>query len=591
MKKILRYLLIICVIAAVGCDDYLEKEPYNILTSETVWENETLVEGVLANLYDRMPTSDFDQRMMQATDQAMWSAGGDGENRRNSIPTDWFDYYDYKYIWHINQFIGKASDSNLDNKEQFIAEGRFIRAFVYFELVKRMGGVPLLTKTYEYEGPEKIEELQIARSAEAEVYDFIYSELSEISSKLPVEKNPDRATKWAALALQARAMIYAGSLAKYNNQMGMPVTLEGGVVGIAAGKAEGYYEKALAAAKQIITEGGFSLESNYHSVFDKKNKTEMIYASDFKSPLKTHKFTYENSTPSAREDNQEGSRITPFLEMVECYEYLDGSDGVLVAENEDGTPVYYNQPEDIFANKDNRLAHTILYSNQVYRNSKVSLQLGQLVYNAETDSYDELIGDQGEVDAEGRLITGWDGPSTNLEYVSNSGFYMKKFVSSKPGAGQRSIGSENWWPIFRYADILLIASEAAMELDKPEALGYINQVRERAGFGANSLDEVTLEDIIHERKIEFAFEGHRYYDLIRWRKAEDVMNGENEFHALYGYLVVHPGSDNDGKYIYKKVPAPRLFGSSKKFDWHNYYSKMPQGALDKNPKLIKNPGH
>ncbi|MCT4644048.1 MAG: RagB/SusD family nutrient uptake outer membrane protein [Carboxylicivirga sp.] len=590
--KISKYLMMMCILCIFGCEEYLEKEPYNILTSETVWENATLVEGVLANLYDRLPTNDFNERMMQVTDEAMWSAGGDGENRRTTISTGWFDYYDYRYIWEINQFIEKAEESELKDKEIFIAEARFIRAFVYFELVKRMGGVPLLTETYSYQGPEMIEELQFPRSPESDIYDFVFTELESIKSVLPSEKNPDRATVWAASALQARAMIYAGSLANYNNQMADPVTLPNGIIGIPQSKANDYYTKALAAAEYLINEGRFELESNYFDAFDKKNKKEMIFASDYKEPSKVHNFTYYNSTPSAREDNQEGSHITPVLEMVESYQYLDGSEGVLKTENVDGTPVYYSKPEDIFSNKDMRLAQTILYSNQLFRNSQVSLQLGQKIYNETTGEYEELIGDFGAVDSENRLITGWDGPSTNLEYVTNSGFYLKKFVSSKAGAGQRSVLAENWWPVMRYADVLLIASEAAMELNQTgKALNYINEVRERAGFGPNSLTEVTLDDIIIERKVELAFEGHRYYDLIRWRKAEEFMDGEKVFHSLYGFLVVHPGSENDGKYVYEKVESPRLFGSSKRFQWFNYYSEMPQSALDKNPKLIKNPGH
>jgi len=591
IMKNIKYILIISIIVFAGCkDDYLEKKPFNILTDEIVWTKSTLVEGVLANLYSRIPVDAFNETILQQSDELMWSGSGDGSNRTGSIPTTWYQLYDYALMMEINQFIEKATASSLESKAKYIAEARFLRAHFYFELVKRMGGVPLVTKTYAYQGPESIGDMQMPRNSEAEVYDFIFSELEAVKTVLPADKNPDRATKWAALALQSRAMLYAGSLAKYNTAMSQPVSLQGGVVGIPASKANDYYSKALTAAEQIITEGGFGLESDYYTIFNKKNKTEVIYAVDYKVPSTKHYFTYWNSTPSAKEDNEEGSHLTPFLETVEAYEYLDGTPGTLKLNNSDGTPVYYSNPEDLFKNKDLRLQGSILYQNQMFRNKRVSLQTGQMVFD-EAGKSKIVTGTLGQVDANNRLITGWDGPSENLQWVSNTGFYLKKFVSTAAGAGQRSTMADNWWPVFRYSEILLNASEAALVTGKEsKALEYINIVRNRAGFGVNSLKTMTLANIINERRVELAFEGHRYFDLKRWRIAEQVISGI-DYSCLNCYLVVNPGNPNDGKYVFSKKPAPRLFGMKRKFEWTNYYSLIPQTALDRNPKLIKNPGH
>ena len=109
-------------------------------------------------------------------------------------------------------------------------------------------------------------------------------------------------------------------------------------------------------------------------------------------------------------------------------------------------------------------------------------------------------------------------------FVSNTGFYVRKFLDSKPASGQRGVGSDIWWIRYRYAEVLLNAAEAAFELGRTaEALDYINQVRERAGFGPNSLTALTMDQIRNERRVELAFEAHRLYDLKRWRLAHEAL--------------------------------------------------------------------
>src|SRR5690606_39033300 len=107
-----------------------------------------------------------------------------------------------------------------------------IRAFVYFELVKRMGGVPLVTEQLIYDFAGDPSYLQVPRSKEHEIYDFIYSELEEIKADLALNNaSKTRANTFAALALESRTMLYAASLAKYNNMMASPITTPGGEVG------------------------------------------------------------------------------------------------------------------------------------------------------------------------------------------------------------------------------------------------------------------------------------------------------------------------------------------------------------------------
>ena len=258
----------------------------------------------------------------------------------------------------------------------------------------------------------------------------------------------------------------------------------------------------------------------------------------------------------AQTTNQ-GGEITPFLEFVENYQTLDGKIEKLKDKTPDGSPVYYESMANIFANRDKRLAATVLYSGSEFKGKVTSIQAGQKVWNQQTGNYDYITGmSLGDKDENELLIRGFDGPSEDKN-ITNTGFYLKKFVSTSSDAGLSAVKASNYWPIFRYAEILLNTAEAGFELGKPQAIDYINAIREDAGFGPNSLVSLTFEDIIQERKVELAFEGHRYFDLKRWRLSEKIINGV-KYHGLYPYLIVHPGNENHLKYTFERVDLKRL---------------------------------
>jgi hypothetical protein len=199
---------------------------------------------------------------------------------------------------------------------------------------------------------------------------------------------------------------------------------------------------------------------------------------------------------------------------------------------------------------------------------------------------------------DGKLLTGSSGPHRSNQEVSNTGFYLRKYIDDVNLSSTRGIRSDVWWVWFRLGEIYLNASEAAFELGQTaDALTYINKLRERAGFPPNSLVTLTLDKLINERRVELAFEDHRLWDLIRWRKAHLLWNGDannpaaNIF-ALYPYRVVRPGdAARDGKYIFMKLKAPR-FGPSARFfnPANNYYTAISQAVRDNNPLIEINPG-
>ncbi|MEH3114448.1 RagB/SusD family nutrient uptake outer membrane protein [Pedobacter terrae] len=610
MKKIYIAFALLIGLTMHSCkhDDWFYRESKTTITDEQLWNDPNLITSLLANYYNRLPSLHgvFNTGGMTEIDDAMWSGTRD-QNGRNDFQygNDYGRYWDYGLIRdlnlsleNINALGGKLTPAQ---QSQFIAEMRFIRAFVYFEMVKRMGGVPLVTKQLIYDFSGDPTPLQVPRAKESEVYDFIYKELEEIKADLaPNNGIATRANRYTALALESRAMLYAASIAKYNSLMAAPITTTGGEVGIPASMAADYYNKSLTASKEIIA-GPYALYNtnpdkgaNFYDMLNKKPVSEIIFAKDFALGTKVHRFTYDNIIKSMTEDNEASSAISPSLSLVESFNYLDGSVGTLKDKDANGNYIAYTNPADIFANKDGRLFGTVIYPGTTFKNNPVRIQAGVAVYTNGTYQLTTSTVLGGNY-TDGQVWTGFDGPKDDAVDVSNTGFYIRKMVSDAPAASTRGTSAVNWWPWFRLGEIYLNAAEAAFELGRPEGLGYVNTVRARAGFPANSLSALTNDIIRNERRVELAFEDHRYFDLKRWRIAHIVWDGtETDPNAvvmgLYSYRVVRPGHPDNGKYIFARI-RPTRFRRARLFRMANYYSSIDQTVLNNNPKIVRNPFH
>lgn len=628
-NKIVYTIAVLLGLSCAGCNDWLERDPSDILTDDQVWNDVTMIDGVLANYYSRMPenaslSNESIQRNKSENfsvigsrnwmpfgfhavfDDAMWSGNANyTEQYRNNFtayPYDWFRLWDYDLIRDLNLAIEKCETATLSEEERALyqAEFRFMRAQVYFDLVKRMGGVPLVTEVYTYEPGMDITRLQLPRSKEYEVYDFIAREVDEIKEALVANgSSQTRANKYAALALKSRAMLYAGSIARYNSRMANPITMTGEYVGIPASMAEEYYRKALDASQQIINDGVFSLKMDatnadnfYSAVCEKSNNTEVIWARDYSSTY-FHLFTFDNIPRSIREDASSAT-IVPTLNLVESYDYLDGSPGRIKDKDADGNYICYESLWEVFDQKDARMLGTVLTPGSSFRGRELSFQAGVAVYNEDgsyTFSHIPSVDDLGARYTDGGLWTGGDGPMAEAT-VSSTGFSLRKFVDTRSGSSNRGQGSEMWWVWYRMGEIYLNAAEAAFELGQTStALTYINKVRERAGFGANSLSDLTIEIFQKERRNELAFEDHRLWDAKRWRIAHQLWDGyatteSANCYALWPYRIV--GGPDNNKYLFDRKVAPR-FEQPRSFRRGNYYSSIEQEVLKRNFKLIQNP--
>jgi hypothetical protein len=618
-KKYLYILLIVLTGQFYSCGDFLDRDPTNFLTDDQVWNDKTMIEGVLANVYNEVKmngTLELDANFA-LIDDVMWCGlkNTDVETSRNQMvayPYDSMRYYHYQYIYRLNQGIEKLQSSTLaeDVVKVYDGEFRFLRAYAYFEMARRMGGVPLITETVEYTAGMDITELQVARSSEAEIYDFVYNECMDIKEALAANNSVQyvsQANKYAALALASRAMLYAGSISKYNAAMANPISssLQSGVVGMTGTTPTGYYEKALSAAEEIINDGVFALQNVtsaddfYKAVCIKEGNKEVIWSRDYSSG-KFHTFSFANIAHSMNEDNDNGSDLCPTLGLVESYLPLNGGSARLADKDASGKYIAYDNVTDIFDGRDYRLKATCLVPGQTFKGSQLDILAGVAIYQSD-GSYKLIAGTSANStyesssdhpNADGGPFVGNDGPLDEATYT-NTGFNLRKYVDETVGSSARGTGSYIWWSYFRMGEIYLNAAEAAMELGQTaKALGYVNAIRERAGFGANSwtASDLTIDNLLHERRCELAMEDHRFWDLKRLRKAHNLWNGtqsENTMlYALYPYRVI--GGSDDGKYIFDRHVASR-FKAARNFRLGNYYSSFDTDALNRNPKLVQNP--
>ena len=608
MKKIyIVAALAACLLSTTACSDFLDRDPDKILTNDQVFKDAVMIKSVLANYYGRVTWGQHvaDWGAYTVIDEAAYCNGG--PDHRSTFEDDRWRVYDYTLVRDINQFLkGLRETTALTDaaKAPLEGEARFLRAWYYFNVCRGLGGMPIVgDEIFDYEAGMDVTTLQRPRATEAEMYDYIISECKAIYDMLPAEKqtNSARANKWAAKMLEARAAVYAASIANYNNKMVTPIQTSGGEVGIPADKAAGYYQIALAAAEDVIKNSPYTLQDRkpdnkglnfYEAVCVKDNNTEVIWARDYKYPGQTHGFT-NNNAPKSHAEDIDNSYLGAVLNLVEEYEFVNTStpgQKSLVQTMENGTYKFYESADAPFKDRDPRLWGTIIYPNAEFKSIPVVLQAGQLVKKGNDWAIE--VGDLDSKDANGNLITSLNGPKeSNEQYINKTGFYVRKFLDETPSSGTRGRGSEMWMPRFRMSEAYMIAAEASYELNNGKALEYINAVRERAGV--KPLQQVTFDNIVHEYRVEFAFEDHRYWDLKRWRLADKVWNGNNN-HAqarhrrLWPYRVVAPGDPNNGKWIFVE---DFLFMSpnARYFKMQNYYNFLNLDWINNNPKLVKNP--
>jgi hypothetical protein len=596
------------LLAWVACDDFFNLPPSNYIEDSEATTDLQTVHAILADLYARITYEDFDYyegfwvysqlNLSSASDESYpsWQQGEFGVSGKSQVifGDSWFYLWPYDQIRNANVLLRKLETASIDpvDIELIQAEVRFIRAFHYFLLVKRFGGVPLILEAQEYH-PDRIDEWEVPRDKEQTVYDFILSEMDAIVSILPVSrpaKDSNRVSRYAAFALQSRAALYAASIARYGK-----VDLNG-LTGIDA-DANPYWHVAATAADSVICSEQYALyqrytdrTENYNRLFLDKTNNEYIWAKAYQIPELGHSFDFR-TTPYSFAAGY-GCGMTPTCELAEAYEYIDGSDGKLRTTDSDGALIEYACPLDLFAGKDPRLFASIYLPAADFKGGQIEIRRG--VYRKETRTFTKAANLTNITFlADGTRITvgGKDGIMPYQD-PTKTGFYQRKFYDE-----QRADYSENKsdqsWPVFRLAEMYLNKAEAEMELGhRATATEALNRIRERAGIKRLPEHETTLDRIRHERRIELAFENHRFWDLRRWRTATGNLPDTGVLNplkptALWPWMVYE-----NGNYVFTTVEGSALIPKpEKRFAQRHYYLKFRPEEMNSNRKLIQNPGY
>lgn len=608
LKKINILPLSILLILPLSCDDFFSRHPAGYIEDLVAWNDPQTINAILADLYARINYEDFDYyegfwvysllNLSSASDETYpsWQQGefGGGGKTQVIFGDSWFYHWPYDQIRNCNTMLQKLRAAVLDSEQKDLldAEVRFIRAYHYFLLVKRFGGVPLILEVQEY-NPERIEELEVARSTEQDVYNFILSEMDAITPVLPVSqsaRNRNRISRYAAFALQSRAALYAASIAKYGK------TELNGLTGIATAAAP-YWKMASSAADSVINSNQYALyqqyaepAQNYNRLFLDKENDEYIWAKEYQLPEVGHSFDFR-TTPFGFTEVGYGCGMTPTLEMVEAYEYIDNSNGELRTTDENGRLIEYANPLDLFAGKDPRLFASVYLPASKFKDGQIEIRRG--TYKKQDGSFRKAsyLDEKGFL-ADGSSITVC-GKSGIISYQNptKTGFYQRKFYEERRLDFSEN-KSDQTWPVFRLAEMYLNKAEAEMELGHTtEALNALNRIRERAGIETLPESGITLERIRHERRIELAFEGHRFWDLRRWRIAVDESGtgvlAPLKATALWPWIVYE-----NGTCVFTKVSGSlNVQKPDKVFLPRHYYLKFKPEEINSNRKLIQNPGY
>lgn len=544
MKNIILILFAALAIPfSYSCMD-LDKEPLDIISGDVLFRDQALTEAYLFNIYGYMPcgyglfveggsnvfTGMGITDLLDGSTDLLRSPAGWNESNGVMIPGTISATYNpletwgrsYEVIRKVNNLIaGLTNDSPLPDelKNRIMAEARFVRAFMYFDLVRRYGDVPLIKELQNF---DNLQELLVPRTPKSDIYDYIDTELEAIGNILPYAKDltsseQGRASREAAWALNGRAMLFA----------------------------ERYARSALF-SKKVIDEQYFILDPDYNALFQSHGgNKEVIFEVMFDGVNRGHAADNLYMPPSI--DNGWGSQTNPTQELVDSYEMLDG------------TPFDWNNSahtQDPYAGRDKRLQASIIVDGSVFKNKVIR--------------------------------TGYLMPDDGLGLIERTytGYYIRKFLDETlPFEKLMFGGSLTSWKELRLAEVLLNYAEAQNEAnDGPDASVYdaIYTVRERAGLPVlpAGLNYAQMKDrIMHERKVELAFEGHRFWDLRRWKLAESVLNNK----YFKGIKITEDSNGAKTYEIFELNMLPRQVFLPK-----HYLMPINQTELEKNPNLNGN---
>ena len=583
MKKIIYFLIVVVSCLSTACDELLDPEIITNIKDDEVWTfNRTMARANAVYTFLPNGLSEFKYGDDNTNWAMMASAADEAEHTLETSPVQKFntgswspmDNPDntwnqcFKGIYAANMYLANSDTSKivmdhlkydpakrgeyLSNIEQIKCswyEVRFLRAFYYFELIKRYGGLPIITE----ENPLTLDSdfTKFPRNTLSECVEFIRSECDTIAKYLPViqqdENNLGRVTKGAALALKSRLLLYVAS-DLFNDPSwanGYPYPELISLTDDGKSRTDKWREAAEAAAAviQLVENGSnvYALHTDYPSLFiapGSYTSREVILARRLAASNRFER----NNYPISYDLGNSGT--APTGNLVDDYEIIRGSSS---------SPFDWDNPDHAASpytlNRDPRMGHTVLVNNVTFKGQKIE------VWNGAKD---------------------WRG----VPKASRTGYYLKKYVDPNLNLlnNQTSIHT---WILIRLGEIYLNYAEAVCEsTGNPNAtVGGISLTARQAmtnlrlravmppvsaAIGASS--DRFMELVKKERRIELAFEDHRVWDARRWMIAPEVLGA-----PVTGVEII---KDSEGAYTYKSIVVENRI-----FEPKMYFYPIPQKEL------------
>ncbi len=478
------------------------------------------------------------------------------------------NYYSsyYTRIRSANQFIKNVQASPLSDqtKKRTTGEARFLRAWYYAEMLRTFGAVKLLGDTV-YNITDAI---AYTRNTYKECLDYVVKECDEISAVLPsvtaqAPQDYGRITSGAALALKARMLLTAAS-PLLNGSPASSDSKYAPYIAYSKTYDAGLWDKAAKAFKDLMDQNVYSLYTDnsapgngFRNLFLQRQNSEYIlpFMVAPNTDIESYRF------PLTRSNNNGGSS-TPSQSFVDAFCM---SNGLPISDPASGYDA--NNP---YAGRDPRFYRTIVF-NQAK------------LYNNSTQKMDP-VNIYGTVNASGVYTPQTDGVQA---YHTKTGYYSCKMANDSVNY---SVAKNRVYPLIRYAEILLGYAEAINESQGPTAEVYaaLKQLRSRAGItpGAGNayglqpgLSQAEMRRIIqNEYNVELSYEGHRYYDVRRWKIAEVTENG-----PIQGMQITLL---SNGTYTYNRITVLNAAFINPKM----YFQPIPLVETGKSLDLVQNPG-
>jgi len=547
--KILSILLFTAV--CLSCNKVLDLQPKNAFSQQTVWSDPNLALTYVNQIYRDgvLAFKDAGFGWGAQTDELFSNFGwchetqyvqgqATPDNQGSSVPDNYSSTLNfwpnlYTVIREANLFfqnIGQVDTvANGALIKRMKGEVYFLRSMAYFELLKRFGGVPLITKVY----TTNDNTFNTPRSSWDSTAAFILSDIGQAAGLLPASYSSStdvgRATIGAALALKSRLLLYQASPI-YNTSNNMSK-----------------WQAAADAAKAVIDMPIYSLygtSTTYGRIFTDFFNSEVIFARMFSGQVQEDRYNtvYRDLAPNGYNGY---SAYNVLGQMVDDFEMSDG------------TPFSWSNPTQAanpYSNRDPRFYADVLYNGAPFQGRKAQFY-------------------EGGLDSKESSLSPWN--------ASKTGYTIEKMVDTNFNFNIQPYSNAQW-VVFRLGEIYLNYAEASAELGHTaDALLYLNKIRERAGMpdaaAANQAD--LLARIQHERRIELCFEGHRFFDIRRWGIAETgSKNGLG--------IIITPTSPANTSFTYqvdtveKRVWIPSF-----------YYYPIPRSEIQKDPAILQNPNY